>query len=112
VIALAGSSASAHHGYANYVTEHRVTIEGDLEEIRVANPHVVMRIRTTDSTVYTCVWQSALLVKMAANVTASTFKIGDHLIVNGAPSRDPDVKELASLREVRRPRDGWVWSSN
>ena len=31
VMLLTAGSATAHHGYANYVTEHRITIEGDLE---------------------------------------------------------------------------------
>jgi hypothetical protein len=109
VIAIAGLSGSAHHGYANYVTEHRIVIEGDLGDIQVGNPRVVMRIKTADSTVYTCIWQGAYWVKMVAHVTASTFKVGDHLIIEGVPSKNPDVKELASLREVRRPSDGWAW---
>src|SRR5689334_16207788 len=97
LLMLSAASASAHHAYAAYVTENPITIEGDLETIRVANPHVVMQIRTADSTVYTCVWQSANWVSNQAGVTATTFTVGDHLVVNGAPARDPSRKELASL---------------
>jgi hypothetical protein len=109
LLLLSAGSASAHHAYAAYVTEHRITIEGDLEAIRLSNPHVLLQIRTADSTLYTCIWQSANWVGSQAGVTAATFNVGDHLVVNGAPARDPSRKELASLREVRRPSDGWVW---
>jgi hypothetical protein len=43
-------------------------------------------------------------------VDASTFKPGDYLVIKGAPARNPAVKELASLRGVWRPRDGWTWA--
>lgn len=112
VMLLTAGSVSAHHGYANYATEHRITIEGDLQDLRLANPHVIMRIRTADSTLYTCLWQGATWVEREANVTPSTFKIGDHLVIYGAPARDAARKELQSLREVRRPSDGWAWVAN
>jgi hypothetical protein len=112
LLVLGTRSSDAHHGYADYVTERRITVEGVLEEIQFTNPHVIMRLRTADSTMYICIWQSALWVGQVANVTASTFRIGDQLVINGAPSRSANLKELASLREVRRPRDEWVWRAN
>ena len=39
-------------------------------------------------------------------------KIGDHLMVIGAPSRDPASHDVTLVREVQRPRDGWSWRSN
>jgi hypothetical protein len=113
-IVLVGSSAQAHHGYAAFFnpTERTVAVEGDLESLLYANPHVVMQIRAADYTLYKVSWQAPGWVERAAGVTKSTFKIGDHLIVIGAPSRDPSSREVTLLREVRRPRDGWNWRSN
>ena len=104
-------AVSAHHGYANFLTDHPITIEGTLENIQYVNPHVIMKIRADDSTVYTVTWQGAGWVARRANVTASTFHVGDRLIVNGAPSRNPEIHELSSVRLLSRPRDGWTWRS-
>jgi Family of unknown function (DUF6152) len=111
ILALAGSSLQAHHGYANYDTDHRVCIEGDVQEIRFMNPHIVMLLRTVDSKNYAAVWQAASWVDHLG-VTKNTFKVGDHLFVFGAPSRIPGRHEVATLREVRRPSDGWYWHAD
>ena len=88
VMMLAGSSVRAHHGYANFFLDQRVSIEGDIQEVRYANPHVVLTIRTADSTIYTATWRAAYQVERAG-VTRTTLKVGDHVIVTGAPPRDP-----------------------
>ena len=108
VVVLIGSPARAHHGYANFFLDQRVSIEGDIEEVHFANPHVVLKIRTADSTVYTATWQAAVRVERAG-VKSTTLKVGDHLIVTGAPPRDPASRELMPVREIYRPRDGWTW---
>jgi hypothetical protein len=107
-LVLVSGSASAHHSYAAYVTEQRVTIQGTLEGLRYSNPHVIMTIRTADSTLYPAIWQSALWVHRIG-VTADTFRVGDFLMIYGAPARDASKHELASLRGVSRPSDGWSW---
>jgi hypothetical protein len=105
---LVGSSALAHHGYANFYLDQNKSIEGDLESLRFVNPHVVLTIRAADSTLYTATWNSASQVERAG-VARSTLKIGDHLIVTGAPPRDPTSREVMPVWEIRRPRDGWHW---
>jgi hypothetical protein len=100
---------SAHHGYAGFFRDRTVVIEGNLESLHYANPHVVMRIRTADDTVYTVTWQAATWVERVAGVTPTTFAAGDHLVISAAPPRDPASHELAMVREVRRPSDGWQW---
>jgi uncharacterized protein DUF6152 len=114
ILFLAASSVRAHHGYAAFFkpTERTVAVEGDLESLLYASPHVVMQIRAADSTLYTVSWQAPGWVQRAAGVTRTTFKIGDHLLVIGAPSRDPASHEVTLVREVQRPRDGWSWRSN
>jgi Family of unknown function (DUF6152) len=107
-IVLAGSSARAHHGYANFLINQNVSIEGDIEEFRYANPHIVLKIRTADSTLYTATWEAPKRVERAG-VKRTTLKVGDHVIVTGAPPRDPASHELMPVREIHRPRDGWRW---
>ena len=108
-IVLAGSVASAHHGYAAFFLDRTVVLEGNLESLVYGNPHILMRIRAADSNVYTVTWQAARLIERMAGVTSTTFKVGDHLVISAAPSRDPASHELASVREIRRTRDGWHW---
>jgi len=111
---VTGGSLHAHHGYGAFFdpTERTVAVEGDIERIAFGTPHVVMRIRTADSTIYTVVWQSAMWVEHYAGATKSTFRAGDHIVVIGAPARDPQVHEITKIREVRRPRDQWVWRAD
>jgi Family of unknown function (DUF6152) len=107
-IVLAGSSVRAHHGYANFLINQNVSIEGEIEEFRYANPHIVLKIRTADSNLYIATWEAPKQVERAG-VKRNTLKIGDHVIVTGAPSRDPASRELMPVREIRRPRDEWKW---
>ena len=107
-IVLAGGSALAHHGYSNFFTDRSASIEGDIYQVRYGNPHVVLTIRASDSTLYTATWGPVYQVERDG-VTKTTLKIGDHVIVSGAPPRDRTSHELMPLWEIRRPRDGWVW---
>jgi hypothetical protein len=113
-LVLVGGSVQAHHSYSAFFDpqQRTVAIEGDLESLRYANPHVVMQIRTKDAILYNVTWQSAAWVERQAAVTRTTFKIGDRLMVIGAPALDPTVHEVTRVREVRRPRDGWKWRAN
>jgi hypothetical protein len=111
MLMLVGSSGSAHHGYSSFDREHPITIDGTLESFLYANPHVIMQIRASDDTVYTVTWQAAMWVEREAGVTKTTFKLGDRLVIRGAPSRDPASHEVTLLQQVRRPSDGWTWTN-
>jgi len=108
VIVLAGGSARAHHGYADFYLDQTVSVEGAIEDIQFVNPHVVLKVRAADSTVYTATWRGPSQLARQG-VTVATLKVGDHIVVSGCPPRDPASRELMPLRAVRRPRDGWVW---
>ena len=112
ILVLAGSTARAHHSHSNFFLDQKVSVEGDIEQLRYANPHVVLKIRTAEGVVYTAEWQAASWLEYYAHMTLTTFRVGDHVIVSGAPSRDPSSHELVDLKEVRRPRDGWTYSVN
>jgi hypothetical protein len=113
VVVCANTGARAHHSYAGFFDpkERTVAVEGRLESLLFANPHVVMKIRAADSTLYTVTWQARTWVERQAAVTKSTFQIGDHLVVIGSPSRDANSREVTLVREVRRPSDQWIWRS-
>jgi hypothetical protein len=108
-VALASAPVHAHHGYADYFLDRTVAVEGTLEDLQYGNPHVVMKIRAANSTLYTVSWQARWWVEANAGVRKTTFAVGDHLIISAAPPRDPASHDLASVREIRRPRDGWDW---
>jgi hypothetical protein len=112
--AAQGTTLRAHHGYTAFFdpAERTVAIDGDLVNLVYANPHIVMTIRAGNDALYTVTWQAMTWAERNAGVTKDTFKVGDHLVVVGAPSRDPSARQVTMLREVRRPRDGWIWRSN
>jgi hypothetical protein len=109
LVVLAGISTRAHHGHADFLLSQKMTVEGTLDELRYANPHVVLKIRTAEGVVYSAEWQAASWLQYHAHVTLTTLRVGDHIVVTGAPSRDPTSRELVLLKEVRRPRDGWTY---
>jgi Family of unknown function (DUF6152) len=109
LVLAGGSSVRAHHGYPNFLLDQTVSVEGEIVEVRYANPHTVLKIRTADGVVYTAEWQAASWLLFHAHVTLTTLRVFDHVIVSGAPSRDPESHELARLKEVRRPSDGWTY---
>jgi len=109
ILILTGISLRAHHGHTDFLLDRTVTIGGTLQEMRYANPHVVLKIRTPEGVVYSAEWQAASWLQYHAHVMLTTLRIGDQLVVSGAPARDPEARELVRLTQVRRPRDGWTY---
>jgi hypothetical protein len=104
-----GNPVACAHSHTNLLLEKQVSVEGKLEELRYANPHVVLKIRTAEGVVYSAEWQGASWLQFHAHVMLTTLRVGDHVIVSGSPSRDPALRELVRLKEVRRPRDEWTY---
>jgi len=42
-------------------------------------------------------------------LAATTLKVGDHVIVVGAPGRDPEDHRMR-MRSIERPKDGFKWN--
>jgi uncharacterized protein DUF6152 len=102
------ASASAHHSYGAYYEDQTVTIEGTIESIRFANPHVTFTLRTDAGEEYTAEWQNVIQLRHG-NVGPTTLNAGDRVIVLASPPRDPSSRKVTLLREIRRPADGWLW---
>ena len=107
-VVLTTGAAYAHHSYGAYYEDQTVTIEGTLDTIRFANPHVVLTLRTDASQVYTLEWQNLIQLRHG-NVGPTTLKAGDRITVIGSPPRDPSSHIITLLREISRPSDGWRW---
>jgi len=111
VVLLIGSvGVRAHHSYAQF-SDDIISVEGTLEKVLFANPHVMLTIRTKDGSVYTAVWVAAFTLENRG-MKPTEFKVGDAIVVSGTPARDPAVHEIARLSEVRRVNDGWHWLKN
>jgi hypothetical protein len=106
--AIFTAAASAHHSYGAYFEDQTVSIEGTVESIHFANPHVTFNLRTDAGDVYTAEWQNLIQLRHG-NVGPTTLKAGDRVIVVASPPRDPSSRKITLLREIRRPADGWLW---
>jgi hypothetical protein len=111
LFALCGTAhMGAHHSYAGF-SDTAMSLEGTLERVLFANPHVVLTIRTKDSSLYTAVWVAAFTLENRG-MKATDLKKGDVIVITGTPALDPSVHEITRLSEVRRLSDGWRWFQN
>jgi hypothetical protein len=114
VVLLAGAErVFAHHSFsATYDSAQKLEIEGVVKEFVWRNPHSFMRIDVTgkDGTVKTWAleWGSASQLAVS-QITRTTIKPGDKLIISGEPARDQSSNRLL-IQTVKRPSDGWTWS--
>ncbi len=104
---LVGVPLQAHHGYSAFERENTVTIEGNIEEIKYTNPHSILIVKT-DSQMYTVEWLSIPQLRRAG-INYDTLKKGDHVVLSGAPARDPAIPKMSIVRNLKRTSDGWNW---
>lgn len=110
---LAGSDRLfAHHSFsATYDSANKVEIEGVVKEFVWRNPHSFMRIDVTDKdgTVKTWAleWGSTNDLTQA-QITRTTLKPGDKIVVTGEAARDQSSLRLLIV-SVNRPSDGFSW---
>jgi hypothetical protein len=107
-ILVLSAATAAHHGYDDFFRDKRVSVEGVLEELHYANPHVILKIRTDDGQLYTALWEGLRGVERRGG-DKTTLTVGERVIVIGSPPRDPASHDIALLRQVKRLRDGWTW---
>jgi hypothetical protein len=98
----------AHHSYTAFDRNRTVTVAGTVEDVRFANPHVVMTLRPSQAPALTVTWQS-LYQLAGAGVTAEMVSVGAQLTISGSPALDPARRELTLIRMVENATDGWRW---
>jgi len=113
VVALAvGAQAFAHHSFAaTYLEDQSMTIEGELVQFQLRNPHAYVHVvvKEPDGSMvrYVVEWGSPIQLS-GTGVTRNTLKPGDHVIISGNPGRDP-ANHRVRLLTLRRPKDGLSW---
>ena len=111
-VALAvGAQAFAHHSFAaTYIENQSVTIEGDLVQFVLRNPHSFVNIDVPQSdgslARYIVEWGSPS--QLQGKISRDTLKPGDHVVITGNPGRNSEDHRVRLLT-FRRPKDGWSW---
>jgi hypothetical protein len=99
--------AHAHHSYAAFDRCKPVALDGEITSVQWVNPHIVIDLKTQDVASYRIEWMSLIQLERAGLDEA--LKAGDHVIITGSAMRDPQLKVLSLIAEIRRPSDGWSW---
>ena len=103
-VLIVGSNASAHHAFsAVYDNESEGTVEGVVEEVFWANPHVHYYIRVTKEDGSEELWdvETMNLNTMARRGwTRETVTVGDEIRVTGPLGRDGRLR--ISMQKVER----------
>jgi hypothetical protein len=113
LIALtAGTRVYAHHSFAaTYREKDSVTIEGELVQLDFRNPHsfVHVDVKEKDGTKvrYAIEWGGVGQLGQQG-VTRDTLKVGDHVIISGAPGRNA-ADHRVRMVTLKRPSDGFTW---
>jgi len=110
---LAGADrVFAHHSFsATYESGQRIEVEGVVKEFVWRNPHSFMRIDVTDKDGVTKTWAlewGSITQLTQSQITRTSLKPGDRIIVGGEPARDRSSLRLL-IQTVKRPADGWQW---
>lgn len=108
---LMSASLQAHHGYSlNYETEETGTIEGVVQEVFWANPHVHYYLTVTHEDGSTQTWDVEthnLRILQRHGWSRETIQAGDHVAVTGYLGKDGKPR-IAGRKFVLE--DGTVYS--
>lgn len=113
LVILGGAArALAHHSFAaTYLEDKSVTIEGQLVQFLLRNPHSFVHVMVKEPdgsmTRYVVEWGSTAQLG-GQGVTRETLKIGDFVVITGNPGRNAEDRRIRLL-QFRRPKDGWSW---
>jgi hypothetical protein len=107
--ATSGFVAHAHHSISGvYDSGRRVTIDGTVTQFQLVHPHPFLVVGEQRGDGPAREWRGEMdnLSELAAiGVTASTFKVGDRVVVTGSAARNQSPS-LYVLR-LDRPADGF-----
>ena len=113
-IAIIGAvtPGKAHHSIQQYYATNQSThIEGDVVEFNYRNPHSFVELDVKDPQSgqmvrWSIEWGSLRRLEQRG-VNKDSLKPGDHVIIEGYPSREAGATHRLFLRSVLRPSDGW-----
>jgi hypothetical protein len=108
----AATAAYAHHSFAkDYAEEKQISLEGDVVSFEYRSPHAWVYFTANDGSgvlrKFGAEWANPRRLEQQG-VGATDLKVGDHVIVSGAPSRSATTYNL-HLKSISRPADGWSW---
>ena len=108
-----GTRLSAHHSFAaTYREDETVTIQGELVQFLFRNPHSFVHVNVTekDGTVrrYAVEWGGSSQLG-GQGVNAQTLKVGDKVVITGAPARGYPQEARVRLLTLTRPSDSFQW---
>jgi hypothetical protein len=115
VAVLSGAQLLAHHSHAStYFEGKRMTIEGEIVQVSIRNPHSWVHVAVKDpnggeSKIWAVEWAAGTQLNRGG-VNGRTLRVGDQVSVIGAPPRNPDQLRMEMLI-IRRPSDGWSWGT-
>ena len=99
-------AAYAHHSFAGtYIEDQSVKLEGAVAEFNIRNPHSFISIEVTDKDGKTTRWGGewgGVTQLSQGGINRFTLKIGEKIIVDGAPARDSSDHKVL-VRKVVRP---------
>ena len=110
---LVASAAYAHHSFAKEYDESKsVTLDGQIVSVDMRNPHSWVYFTAKDPTgtvrKYGAEWFNLHRLQQSG-VTTDTFKVGEHIVVTGAPNWTA-TEYSVHLKSIRKD-DGWSWPS-
>lgn len=111
-----GAALLAHHSFAGTYREgETVTIEGDIVQFNIRNPHSFINVEVVNDKGEKEIWggEWGSVTQLAQDsVNRFTLKVGEHIIIDGAPPRDSMDRKVL-VRKVVRPAtdtvDEFVW---
>lgn len=105
-VCMSAVTAYGHHSFAGtYVENQTVTLDGTVAEFNIRNPHsfISVEVKGKDGSITRWGGEWAGVTQLSeGGVTRFTLKIGDHVIIDGAPARDSSDHKVL-VRQVVRP---------
>jgi len=91
VCALSSAPLLAHHGYANYDTDRKVTLKGTVTRWVWSNPHILVQLDATDESGRVAHWtveseNPSTLIR--SGWTDKSLKVGDQVTVTVLPVKN------------------------
>ena len=104
-----GVTAFGHHSFAgSYIEDKSVTLEGKVVQFDIRNPHSFINIEVVGKDGKAARWGGewgGVTQLSEGGVTKFTLKVGDKVVITGAPSRDAEEHKVL-IQTVTRPAVG------